>query len=72
MRQHFTLVKTSTINKKKKTENNKCWQNWNPDALQVEMQNVVYAMENSGLKILKIELASPLLGIYPKEWKAES
>ena len=29
-------------------------------------------MENRGLKVLKIELVSLLLGIYPKEWKAES
>ena len=52
------------------------WRNWNPCVLLVGMQNGEAAMENSVLKTLKIELpydpATPLLDIYPKEWKSGS
>lgn len=52
------------------------WRNWNPCVLLVGMQNGEAAMENSVLKTLKIELpydpATPLLDIYPKEWKSRS
>ena len=52
------------------------WRNWNPCVLLVGMQNAKAAMQNSILKILKIELlydpARPPLDIYSKELKSGS
>ena len=35
----YLLKQVPLKKKKKQTENNKCWQNWDPDALLVGMQN---------------------------------
>ena len=80
MKYHLTLIRTTTIEKKK--ENNKCWQGCGvietlvPCWWECKMVQPVWETVWRFLKNLQIELpddpAIPHLGLYPKELKSES